>query len=108
MQQHNLASQTTYHSSNLRAEDGWTQKDRRSAPHESILVPIVIFVIIAIVLVLFCHPAFGQVHGCRIEDLVKNGNCAVISRSTVTSDKHAPDRSGPRPVLEQSAPWNRR
>jgi hypothetical protein len=108
MRHHNLASQTTYHSSNLRAEDGWTQKDRWGALQETILVPIVIFAIIAIVLLLFCHPAFGQVYGSRIEVLVKNGTGAVTSRSTVTSDKHAQGRSDPRPVLEQSAPWIRK
>lgn len=108
MKQHSLTSQAIYDSSNLRAEDGWMRRDQRSALHEAIFVPIVIFAIIAIVLLLFCHPAFGQVPGCRIEVLVKDGTGAVISGSGVTSDKHAPGRSGPRPVLEQSAPWIRR
>jgi hypothetical protein len=108
MKHYSLTNQTMYDSSNLRAEDGWTRKDRRSALYEAIFVPVVIFAIIAIVLLLFCHPAFGHVPGRGIEVFVKDGTGAVLSGSTVTSDRHALGQSGPRPVLEQSAPWIRR
>ena len=108
MKHHSLRSQAIYDSSNLRAEDGWRVQDGRTALYNAILAPVLLFAIIAIILLLFCHPAFGQAAGREIDGTVKNATRAVISHSAVTSDRHAPGRSGPRPALEQSAPWTPR
>jgi hypothetical protein len=72
MKHHNLFNQATHDSANLRAEDGWQMRDRRSALYSAILTPLLIFAIIAILLLLICHPAFGQAAGGRIADCVKD------------------------------------
>ncbi|MGP8271688.1 MAG: hypothetical protein ACLQLH_16615 [Terracidiphilus sp.] len=45
---------------NLCAEDGYRVQDRQRSRHIAILVPVLLFAIIAILILLLCHPALGQ------------------------------------------------
>jgi len=63
MKHRNLFDEAMYDSANLRAEDSFQTQDRRRTLQTAILAPVLLFAIIAIFLLLFCHPAFGQAVG---------------------------------------------
>jgi hypothetical protein len=71
MKHHSLTNQTLNNSANLRAEDGYQMQDRQRALHTAILVPILIFAILAILLLLLNRPGFGQAESGRATGLVK-------------------------------------
>lgn len=66
MQHHSLTSQAIHDSANLRAEDGYRMQYRQRARHTAILVPILIFAIIAILVLLLSRPGFGQAKTGRV------------------------------------------
>lgn len=84
MKHYTLTNQTLNSSANLRAEDGYRIQDRQRALHSAIFAPVLLFTIIAILVLLLCHPAFGQAVGGRITGSVKDTTGAVIPGSNVT------------------------
>jgi len=82
---HNLLSNHSMNDfANLRAEDGYRIQERQRAVHTAILVAFLLFAIIAILILLLSHPAFGQAVGGRITGSVKDVTGAVIPGSRLT------------------------
>ena len=82
---HNLLSNHSMNDfANLRAEDGYRIHERQRAVHTAILVAFLLFAIIAILILLLSHPAFGQAVGGRITGSVKDVTGAVIPGSRLT------------------------
>jgi len=72
MQHHSLTSQAIHDSDNLRAEDGYRMPYRQRARHTAILVPILIFAIVAILVLLLSRPGFGQAETGRAVERTKH------------------------------------
>jgi len=60
MKHQRLSNKAGYDPANLRAEDGFEAEDRRRRLQTAILAPVFVFAIIAIIILLLSHFAFGQ------------------------------------------------
>jgi predicted nucleic acid-binding Zn ribbon protein len=72
MQHRNVTSHAIHNSDNLRAEDGYRVQYRQRVRHTAILVPILIFAIIAILVLLMSRPGFGEAKTGRAVERTKH------------------------------------